>query len=151
MQPRPLDHDRPVIDVRILDDTGRWQQRSAVFADAGTIDALVWAVEAVGQALVGEAALAGVRGIALSRQRGGKPALRLAAHAVARRFIEEKFGDVVQDLPFEEEFSDGVWTLHFETVAAGSRYIVKLKSRIRRPRVTGIKRTDVPDEGVASE
>src|SRR5687768_10334813 len=73
MQPRPLEHDRPVIDVRILDDTGRWQQRSAVFADAGTIDALVWAVEAVGQALVGEAALAGVRGIALSRQRGGKP------------------------------------------------------------------------------
>ncbi len=93
MQPQPLeDQDRPVIDVRILRETGPWQHRSAVFADAGALEALLWAVEAVGQALVGEAALTGVRGFAMSRQRGGKPAPRLVAHAVARRFILETFG-----------------------------------------------------------
>ena len=152
MQPQSLDdQDRPVIDVRIIRDTGPWQQRSAVFADASALEALVWMVEAVGQALVGEAALTGVRGFAMSRQRDGKPAPRLVAHTVARRFIEETFGEVVQDLPFEEEVNDGSWVLHFESEPAGRRYVVKLKSRLRRTRVTGIKRTDGPDEGAASE
>ena len=154
MQPQPLgDRDKPVIDVRILRDTGQWQQRSAVFADAGTLDALVWMIEAAGQALVGEVALKGVRGFAMSRQRGGRPAPRLVAHAVARRFIEETFGDAVQDLPYEEELQDGLWVLRFDSEPAGRRYAVKLKSRKlgrgRDPKVTEAKRTSQRGDGDA--
>src|SRR5688572_2262736 len=129
MQQRPPEpHGQPTFDVRILEDTGRWQQRSAVFADAGVLDALVWAVEAAAATAVGNAAWNGMRGIALSRQRGGKPAPRLAAHAVARRYIEEKFGDVVQPVPYQEEVNNenGSWRLHFESESGGRRYVVRL-------------------------
>lgn len=153
MQPQRLSSGEPVIDVRILEDTGRWQQRSSVFADAGFLDALVWVLEAVGTTVVGNAAWNGVRGAALSRQRGGQPSPRLAAHAVARQFIRERFGDVVQPTPFEEEMlADGAWRLSFNSEPSGRRYIVKLRSvrrpsRRRDPKVLEAKRTDLHESG----
>ncbi len=58
---------------------------------------------------------------------------------------------MVQDLPFEEEMKDGSWVLHFGSEPAGRHYVVKLKSQLRRTRVTGIKRSDGPGKEAASE
>lgn len=154
MQPRrSTTGDEPIIDVRILEDTGGWQQRSSVFADAGLLDALLWVLEAAGTTVVGNAAWNGMRGLAFSRQRGGRPSPRLAAHAVARRFIEERFGDVVQPVPYEEDMlADGSWHLSFNSEPPGRRYVVKLRgvrrpSRQGDPKVLEAKRTDLRRRG----
>jgi len=120
MQPDELASDvEPVFDVRILVASGRPEQRSGVFADAGLFDALRWMVEAAGTTVIGNAAWQGARGMALSRQRGGKPSPRLAAHAVARRFVMECFGDVVQVMPYAEEMlADGRWPPSFTRMTA---------------------------------
>ena len=149
MQPDELAPDvEPVFDVRILVATGRSEQRSGVFADAGLLDALRWMVEAAGTTVIGNAAWQGVRGLALSRQRRGQPSPRLAAHAVARRFVMECFGDAVQTLPYEEEMLvDGRWRLHFHSEPPGRQYVVTLKNgggalRKRGPKVAEAKRAD---------
>lgn len=153
MQPRrSAPNDEPIIDVRILVATGQPEKRSAVFADAGLLEAVRWMVEAAAAPVIGNATWAGVRGLALSRQRSGRPSLRFAAHAVARRFVAECFADAVQELPYEEEMlADGCWRLHFNSEPPGRRYVVTTKSarmspRKQEPKVAEAKRVDVGGE-----
>lgn len=124
---------------------GRYEQRSAVFADASLVEGAVWFVQAAVSGVIGSTAWAGVtRGFAKARVRRGAATPRDVVLRVAQEYVQVQYDALVRQ-PHEEQLNDdGSWRMAFEDVANGAVYSVRLRSpmvrRDQSPRVVGAAR-----------